>query len=136
MDVFRAICDPTRRALLARLAGGPARVVDLASGHDMSRPAVSKHLRVLVEAGLVHAETVGRERHYALDVAPLDQVSAFLHDLESAVAQGASSPEATPAPPFAEHLLDGLDLEVRRVGRDRRPDKAAAQTRHTREGTA
>ena len=66
MDPFAALADPVRRDLLRRLAHSPARVVDLAALHPISRPAVSKHLRVLVDAGLVRAETHGRERHYAL----------------------------------------------------------------------
>ena len=64
MDVFAAIADPVRRDLLRTLSAGSARVVDLAAGRPISRPAVSKHLRVLAEAGLVVAEDVGRERHY------------------------------------------------------------------------
>ena len=51
MDVFAALADPVRRSLLGRLAGGPARVVDLAAGLPISRPAVSRHLRLLPEAG-------------------------------------------------------------------------------------
>jgi DNA-binding transcriptional ArsR family regulator len=108
VDAFAALADPTRRAILVRLATGPSRVVDLAADHQISRPAVSKHLRLLTQAGLVDAEDRGRERHYRLDRAGLGPV----HDLLDAV--------ATPAPPFSEHDLDGLDLEVRRTGRDRR----------------
>jgi len=107
MDVFTALADPVRRDLLLRLAAGPARVVDMASAHPISRPAISKHLRALGSAGLVVAEDVGRERHYRLDRAGLAPVSALLAAL-------------TTAPPFGEHALDGLELEVRRTGRDRR----------------
>nr|BFF16707.1 hypothetical protein GCM10025730_02280 [Promicromonospora thailandica] len=57
MDVFGAIADPIRRELLLRLADGPARVVDLAGEHAVSRPAISKHLRVLSDAGLVRGPT-------------------------------------------------------------------------------
>jgi len=66
MDVYAALADPVRRDLLRRLARGSARVVDLAADHPISRPAVSRHLRVLGEAGLVAAEERGRERHYTL----------------------------------------------------------------------
>jgi DNA-binding transcriptional ArsR family regulator len=67
MDAFAALPDPVRRDLVRRLAAGPARVVDLAADHPVSRPAISKHLRLLTEAGLATAEDRGRERHYRLD---------------------------------------------------------------------
>ena len=76
MDAFAALADPVRRDLLDRLARGPARVVDLAADHEISRPAISRHLRVLGEAGLVTAEERGRERHYRLErsgLAPVDR---------------------------------------------------------------
>ena len=113
MDPFTALADPVRRALLRTLTGGPARVVDLASEHPISRPAVSKHLRVLAEAGLVRAEDRGRERHYALAPAGLAPVRALLDEL------------ASPRPPFDERAFDGLDLEVRRTSRDLRTDRPA-----------
>lgn len=108
MDTFAALADPVRRALLRRLAQGPARVVDLAADHPISRPAVSKHLRVLGDVGLVSAADHGRERHYRLDRAGLEPLAAFLGAL------------AAPVPPIPEGALDGLELEVRRTGRDRR----------------
>ena len=107
MDVFAALADPVRRALLARLAAGPTRVADLAAEHPISRPAISKHLRLLTEAGLVAAEDRGRERHYRIDRSGL----APVHELLAALA---------PAPPFAERALDALEIEVRRTGRERR----------------
>ena len=106
MDPFTALADPVRRALLRALAVGPARVVDLAAAHPISRPAVSKHLRLLTEAGLASVEDRGRERHYALDRSGLEPVARLLDELR-------------PAAPYAEHLLDGLDLEVRRTVRER-----------------
>lgn len=121
MDAFHALADPVRRALLGRLASSPARVVDLTAAQDISRPAVSRHLRVLAEAGLVRAEDRGRERHYRLEPAGLAPVAALLHDL------------APGSPRFDESVLDGLDLEVRRTGRDRR---AATPDRRSHEETA
>ena len=57
MDAFAALADPVRRDLLVAAGRGrPARVVDLAGGHPISRPAISRHLRLLDEAGLVTAE--------------------------------------------------------------------------------
>lgn len=78
-DVFRAIADPTRRAILDRLRVGPAPVNALAADFDgHSRPAISKHLRVLRDSRLVTEERVGRERLYALNPAPLAQAAAWL----------------------------------------------------------
>ena len=77
-DVFRAIADPTRRAILDRLRAGPAPVNDLAADFAQSRPAISKHLRVLRESRLVTEQKVGRERFYALDPAPLQRAAGWL----------------------------------------------------------
>jgi DNA-binding transcriptional ArsR family regulator len=66
--VFHAIEDPTRRAILSRLRAGPRPVHQLAEGFAMSRPAVSKHLAVLKQAGLVTEARSGRENVYSLDL--------------------------------------------------------------------
>jgi len=68
---FAALADPTRRAILARLALGESRVTDLAKPFDMSLPAVSKHLKVLEEAGLLKRRREGRVHHCRLDPRPL-----------------------------------------------------------------
>lgn len=73
-DPFQAIADPTRRAILARLATGPARVTDLAEPFPMSLNAVSKHIRVLERSALVRREVRGREHILALTPEPLEQV--------------------------------------------------------------
>jgi DNA-binding transcriptional ArsR family regulator len=77
-DVFRAIADPTRRAILDRLRAGPAPVNALASEFEQSRPAISKHLRVLREARLVTEQRSGRERLYELRPLPLQQVAGWV----------------------------------------------------------
>ena len=77
-DVFRAIADPTRRAILDRLRSGPTPVNELASDFEQSRPAISKHLRVLRESHLVTEQKMGRERLYALDPRPLAGAAAWL----------------------------------------------------------
>jgi DNA-binding transcriptional ArsR family regulator len=77
-DVFHAVADPTRRALLDRLRSGSAPVRELATGFRMSRPAVSKHLRVLREARLVRERREGRQRIYQLDPAPLLEVAEWV----------------------------------------------------------
>jgi DNA-binding transcriptional ArsR family regulator len=82
-DPFRAIADPTRRAILDRLRAGPAPVNALADDFKQSRPAVSKHLRVLRLAKLVTEEKVGRERMYQLRAAPLQQVAGWIEGYRS-----------------------------------------------------
>jgi len=99
VDAFEGVADPLRRDLLRRLAAGPARVVDLAAAYDVSRPAVSRHLRLLTEAGLTSAEDRGRERHYRLQPTGLADMRRFLDELDTA----ASEPSAGPR--FRETLL-------------------------------
>jgi DNA-binding transcriptional ArsR family regulator len=77
-DTLAALSDPTRRALVERVAHGPRRAGDLARGFRMSRPAVSKHLRVLREAGLVVAERRGREQVYRLSPPGIQEVRDYL----------------------------------------------------------
>lgn len=77
-DVFHAIADPTRRRILDRLRMGTAPVHELCVGLTISRPAVSKHLRVLREAHLVRERRDGRERHYELDPAPLRDIASWI----------------------------------------------------------
>ena len=79
-DVFRAVADPTRRAILDRLRAGPAAVNSLADAFEQSRPAISKHLRVLRQARLVASTSVGRERLYQLQPAPLQQVAGWVEN--------------------------------------------------------
>ena len=66
-DVFNAVSDPTRRAILDRLRRGSAPVNELASGFRVSRPAISRHLRVLRSARLVREKREGRQRIYQLE---------------------------------------------------------------------
>jgi DNA-binding transcriptional ArsR family regulator len=73
-DVFDAIASPVRRAILDLLADGAQPVHSVAASFAMTRPAVSQHLKVLRQAGLVAEERVGRERHYRLDARPLRTV--------------------------------------------------------------
>jgi DNA-binding transcriptional ArsR family regulator len=77
-DVFRAIADPTRRAILDRLRAGPTPVNALAGDFQQTRPAISKHLRVLREASLVSERRSGRERIYQLRPRPLRQVAGWI----------------------------------------------------------
>ena len=77
-SVFRAIADPTRRAILDRLRAGPAPVNELASAFEQSRPAISKHLRILREARVVSEQRQGRERLYQLEPAELQEISEWI----------------------------------------------------------
>jgi DNA-binding transcriptional ArsR family regulator len=74
---FSALADPTRRAILLRLADGPASVKELTEPFEMSGPAVSKHLRVLERAGLVQRGREAQWRPRTLDAAPLKEVAEF-----------------------------------------------------------
>ena len=76
--VFAALADPTRRALLARLAEGDATVTELAAPLAISQPAVSKHLKVLEGAGLVSVTRDGTSRPRRLEAGPLGEASAWL----------------------------------------------------------
>jgi DNA-binding transcriptional ArsR family regulator len=76
--VFGALADPTRRAIVARLAEGPAKVTDLAAPFAMSLPAVSKHLKVLERAGLLARDRQGRVHHCRLDPARFDEAQAWI----------------------------------------------------------
>jgi DNA-binding transcriptional ArsR family regulator len=77
-DVFRAIADPTRRAILERLRRGPAPVNALAAEFAQSRPSISKHLRVLNEAHVVSEQRSGRERIYRIEPETLRQVDEWI----------------------------------------------------------
>lgn len=76
--VFAALADPTRRQILEDLAQGDRCVSELAAPHDMSLPAVSKHLRVLEDAGLVSRERQGRVHSLHLNAKPMKQAQAWM----------------------------------------------------------
>ena len=76
--VFSAVSDPTRRAILARLADSDARVTDVASGFPISLNSTSKHIRVLEDAGLLRRTVRGREHVLTLDAAPLADAAAWI----------------------------------------------------------
>lgn len=81
-DVFAAISAPARRAILARLQNGEMPVLRLAESFEMSLPAVSQHLAVLKTAGLVRVRKSGRQRFYALEAKPLQDVSEWVQQYE------------------------------------------------------
>ena len=75
---FAALADPTRRAILARLASGQCTVTELAEPFDMSMPAVSKHLKVLERAGLIARSREAQWRRCQLDAAPLREAADWI----------------------------------------------------------
>jgi DNA-binding transcriptional ArsR family regulator len=80
--VFAALGDETRLALVARLgSGGPLSIAGLTAGSDVTRQAITKHLHVLSEAGLVGSVRRGRERIWEVDVAGLEQAGAYLDQI-------------------------------------------------------
>ena len=112
---FAALADPTRRAILARLAGGPASVTELAAPFKMTLPAVSKHLKVLERAGLIGRGRDAQWRPCSLNAAPLkdvadwvgsyrrfwdesfDRLEEYLRELQAAPSQGADDePDQSP----------------------------------------
>ncbi len=81
-NAFAALADPTRRTIVAKLARGSARVTDLAAPFDMSLNAISKHVKVLERAGLVHRKRVGREHVLTLHAAPMRELVSWLSRYE------------------------------------------------------
>src|SRR3954464_7917399 len=76
--VFGALADPTRRAILQRLAEGDAKVAELAAPFSISQPAVSKHLKVLESAGLITRSRVATARVSHLEAEPLEQANEWM----------------------------------------------------------
>jgi DNA-binding transcriptional ArsR family regulator len=81
MDVFAALADPTRRDLMRRIAESPATATELARRLPISRQAVTKHLAVLDEAGLVERTTEGREVRYSLRSEKLDDLMGWVAEV-------------------------------------------------------
>ena len=73
LDAWALLGDASRRAIIARLSQSPCSVAELADDMPISRPAVSQHLKVLREAGIVHDEPQGRQRVYSIDTARLER---------------------------------------------------------------
>ncbi|MCG8590333.1 MAG: metalloregulator ArsR/SmtB family transcription factor [Proteobacteria bacterium] len=107
--VFRALSDPSRRRILDRLLAGDASVNELAEGFATSRPAVSRHLRVLREATLVVERRSGRRRVYSLNPLPMAGADAWLAKYRSfwaarlhalkALAEASPIPQSQEDPP-------------------------------------
>lgn len=78
MQVFEVLADPIRREIIALLAAGERPAGELSAAFEVSRPAVSRHLRVLREAGLVRSRAEAQRRIYSLDARPLAEVDEWL----------------------------------------------------------
>lgn len=101
---FSALADPTRRAILARLARGPAAVTELAAPFDMSLPAVSKHLKVLERAGLIERGREAQWRPCELKAKPLKDAAEWVERYRT----------------FWEERLDRLDEYLRELQQKKR----------------
>ncbi|WP_328471004.1 metalloregulator ArsR/SmtB family transcription factor [Actinoplanes sp. NBC_00393] len=113
-DVAAAIADPVRRTILEMLREQPLAARRIAERFPISRPAISRHLRVLRECGLVQDVPVGRERRYHLDTSRFDELNAWL--------AGFAAPAAAA---MWSQRFDALETEVHRTRRDRRQGGAA-----------
>ena len=118
-EVAGAIADPVRREILLMLRDDALSAGQIADRFAISRPAVSRHLRVLRESGLVRDTAEGRRRVYTLVTAPLDELAGWLEQLTR--------------PSGWQHRLDALETEVYRTRRERR---TAAGRHRTQEKTA
>jgi DNA-binding transcriptional ArsR family regulator len=114
-EVVAAIADPVRREVLMMLRDEPLSAGQIADRFAISRPAVSRHLRVLREAGLVHDTADGRRRVYTLAFAPLEELTGWLERLAR--------------PSGWQHRLDALETEVYRTRRERRPSAGRIPSR-------
>jgi DNA-binding transcriptional ArsR family regulator len=101
--VFGAIADPTRRSILQQLGENPARVTDIAKKFPVSLNAISKHLMVLEQAGLIRRDIQGREHLIQLESRPLQKASQWLE-----------------ARAFWNQRLDALEAHVRKTRRRKR----------------
>lgn len=119
MQGARAVADPVRREILELLHAAPLPAGTIAEHFAISRPAVSKHLRILIECGVVEATSSGRQRIYRLRTEPLMEVAAYLDRLLE---------------PALPDRLDALETEVVRTRRERRT--AGPPVSDTKEKTA
>jgi DNA-binding transcriptional ArsR family regulator len=107
VDVFAALADPSRRHILELLAAGERQAGEIAAAFAITRPGVSKHLRLLREAGLVGARSDGARRLYSLRPGALDEVEAWVQRTRH----------------FWDQRLDALETEVRRGRRQRKESR-------------
>ena len=80
-QTLTALADPNRRMIVQLLRGGPRNVSNIAQNFQISRPAVSQHLKVLCDAGLLRATPVGNRRHYSLCTEGVDDLRTYLDEM-------------------------------------------------------
>lgn len=119
MLVLTALADPVRREIVELLAAGEMGAGEIAERFPVTRPAISRHLRVLREAGLVTSEVRAQRRVYRLERAPLAELDAWLDRFRPLPARHSAARPVVP--PGLANRLDALDTEIRR-GRRRRTD--------------
>lgn len=119
MRQFAALADPLRREVVELLAAGPITAGEIAARFPVTRPAVSRHLRLLREAGLVRSEVRGQSRVYVLERAALAQLDRWLDRFRPLPAAEPAAEPDRPLPGPAGRL-DALDTELRRGRRARR----------------
>ena len=83
LDVFQAVADPSRREILRLLSQNSLTINSLAENFDMSRPAVSKHIKVLYNAGFITIQDIGRERHCVLKQEGFDKLQQWINYFDS-----------------------------------------------------
>jgi DNA-binding transcriptional ArsR family regulator len=122
MDILSALADPTRRDIIDLLHQRPLSAGEVAAQFSVSRPAISRHLRVLREAGLVTVEQTGRERIYRFDPTPLREIDAWLNQYRD----------------LWTSRFDALETEVHRTRRERerREQAATNESSSTRKASA
>ena len=108
---FAALADPTRRAILARLASGEASVNELAAPFDMSQPAISKHLKVLERAGLISRGRDAQRRPRRLEARPLAEATEWLENYRRVLEGNFQRLDA---------LLDRMKIKGKKRGRRKR----------------
>jgi DNA-binding transcriptional ArsR family regulator len=108
---FSALSDPTRRAILARLAAGEATVMDLAEPFAMTQPAVSRHLKVLENAGLIVRRVEGTKRPCRLAKAGIQPIDQWLHTLRQAMERNYDR---------LDQVLEGIETNAKKNKRKKR----------------
>ena len=121
--MLAALADPVRREIVELLAAGEAGAGEIAERFPVTRPAVSRHLRVLREAGLVTSEVRAQRRVYRLERAPLAELDAWLERFRPLPGRGSPAPAV---PTGLANRLDALDTEIRRGRRRRTPENGEA----------
>ncbi|MDQ2869980.1 MAG: metalloregulator ArsR/SmtB family transcription factor [Acidobacteriota bacterium] len=132
-DIFRAIADPTRRALLDLLRAGERSFPNLAGEFEISEPAVSQHLRILRETGLVRDTRQGRGRLYRLDARPLQRLCAWADSYREVVDPAGHVWRLSALPPEFDH--SSAVVSNSEAKRGRKPHRERSHHVHRRRKT-